>query len=47
VTGHDTTVAKLREGDRLMRSVLTNKVVITLALVMALAVTSGAWLKWD
>jgi hypothetical protein len=30
-----------------MRSVLTNKVVITLALVVALAVTSGAWLKWD
>ena len=30
-----------------MKSVLTNKVVITLALVMALAVTSGAFWKWD
>ena len=30
-----------------MRSIMTNKVVITLALVVALAVTSGAWFKWD
>jgi len=30
-----------------MKSIITNKVVITLALVVALAVTSGAWLKWD
>jgi hypothetical protein len=30
-----------------MRSLLYNRVVIALALVVALAVASGAWWKWD
>ena len=30
-----------------MRSVLYSRVAIALALVVALAVASGAWWKWD
>jgi hypothetical protein len=30
-----------------MRSLLYSRVVIALALVVALAVASGAWWKWD
>ena len=30
-----------------MKSLLYNRVVIALALVVALAVASGAWWKWD
>ena len=30
-----------------MRPLLYNRVVIALALVVALAVASGAWWKWD
>jgi hypothetical protein len=30
-----------------MKSLLCNRVIIVMALVVALAVSSGAWLKWD
>lgn len=30
-----------------MKSIITNRVVITLAIFVALALSSGAWWKWD
>jgi hypothetical protein len=30
-----------------MKNLLCNRVVIVMALVVALAASSGAWLKWD
>ena len=35
-----------RETEK-MKTLLCSRVAIVLALVVALAVTSGAWLKWD